>query len=122
MQISGLEDSSYVDKVDGAKAKMEASTPVTLSGEADRVYTPAKGPAHPVIVSDGGQPRFRIVRDNLDQIVVWNPWTEKVEGMSDFVPKSGYKNMVCVEAGSVKGWQKLDKGDTFEAAQTIFLS
>ncbi|KAM4058044.1 aldose 1-epimerase domain-containing protein [Hirsutella rhossiliensis] len=122
VRISGFEDSSYVDKVDGAKAKTEASAPVTFSGEADRVYTPAKGPGHPVIVSDDGQPRFRIVRDNLDQVVIWNPWADKAEGMSDFVPKSGYKNMVCVEAGSVKGWQKLDKSDTFEAAQTIFLS
>lgn len=121
MQISGLEDSPYVDKVDGAKAKTEASAPVTFSGEADRVYTPAKGPQHPVVVSDGGEPRFRIVRDNFDQVVVWNPWTDKAEGMADFVPKSGYKNMVGVEAGSVVGWQKLDKSDTFEAAQTIAL-
>lgn len=122
VQITGLEDSSYVDKVDGAKSKTEASSPVTFSGETDRVYTPAKGPGHPVVVSDSGSPRFRIVRDNLDQVVVWNPWVEKAQGMSDFTPKDGYKNMVCVEAGSVDGWQKLDKGDAFEGAQTIYLS
>jgi glucose-6-phosphate 1-epimerase len=42
--------------------------------------------------------------------------------MGDFEPKDGWKNMVCVEPGTVKGWQKLEKGDAFEAAQTIYLS
>ncbi|PNY20474.1 Glucose-6-phosphate 1-epimerase [Tolypocladium capitatum] len=122
VQVTGLEDSPYSDKADGMKAKTQASSPVTFSGETDRVYTPTKGPGHPVVISDGGKPSFRIVRDNLDQVVVWNPWTDKAEGMSDFTPKDGYKNMVCVEAGSVQGWQKLEKGDAFEGAQTIWLS
>lgn len=73
-------------------------------------------------ISESGTQRFRIVRDNLDQVVVWNPWIEKSESMKDFSPKDGYKNMVCVEPGSVKGWQKLEAGDAFEAAQMIYLS
>ena len=121
VQVSGLEESPYVDKVDGAKAKTESSGPVTFSGETDRVYTPAKGPKNPIVIADSGKLRFRIIRDNLDQAVVWNPWVDKAQGMSDFTPKDGWKKMVCVEAGSVKGWQKLDKGDTFEGAQTIYL-
>jgi glucose-6-phosphate 1-epimerase len=95
---------------------------VSITGETDRVYTPAKGPAHPIVVSDSGKARFRIVRDNLDDVVVWNPWADKAASMADFAPDAGYKNMVCVEAGSVKGWQKLDKGDAFEGAQTITLA
>jgi glucose-6-phosphate 1-epimerase len=78
-------------------------------------------PRHPVDVVDAGKVIFRVIRENLNQVVVWNPWTDKTQGMSDFTPKDGYKNMVCVEAGSVGGWQKLDKGDTFEGAQTIYL-
>ncbi|RCI11979.1 hypothetical protein L249_4586 [Ophiocordyceps polyrhachis-furcata BCC 54312] len=122
VHVTGLEDSFYLDKTDGGKEKKHASDPVTFSAEIDGVFTPAKGPNHPVVISEAGKQRFRIVRDNLEQIVVWNPWTEKAEGMTDFMPKSGYKNMVCVEAGSVRGWQKLDKGDAFEGAQTIWLS
>lgn len=121
VEITGLESSSYIDKVDAKKEKTEPAT-VSITGETDRVYTPAKGPAHPIVVSDGGKARFRIVRDNLDDVVVWNPWADKAASMADFAPDDGYKNMVCVEAGSVKGWQKLDKGDAFEGAQTITLS
>lgn len=121
MEVTGLEDSSYVDKVDAKKQKTETSS-VAITAETDRVYTPSKGPAHPVVVSEGGATRFRLVRDNLDDVVVWNPWTDKAASIADFAPKDGWKNMICVEAGSVSGWQRLDKGDAFEGAQTIWLS
>lgn len=112
----------YDDKVDGVQAKKQSTNPITFSGETDRVYTTTKGSKGPITISDSGRQRFRLVRDNLDQVVVWNPWTEKSQGMADFTPKDGWKNMVCVEAGSVVGWQKLDKGDAFEGAQTIYLT
>ena len=86
------------------------------------MYTPTKGPEHPLIVSEGGKQRFRIVRDNLENAVVFNPWADKAQKTADFAPKDGWKNMVCVEPGTVGGWQKLEKGDAFEGAQTIYLS
>ena len=120
MQVSGLENSPYVDKLDALKTKDQAGA-VTFTGETDRVYTPAKGPSHPIVISDGGKPRFRIVRDNLDDAVVFNPWIDKANSLGDFMPKDWWKKMVCVEPGSVSGWQTLEKGDAFEAAQTIYL-
>lgn len=39
--------------------------------------------------------------------------------MGDFEPKDGFKEMLCVEAGQVSGWQKLDAGETFEGSQFI---
>ncbi|KAI5458089.1 galactose mutarotase-like domain-containing protein [Mariannaea sp. PMI_226] len=120
VSVSGLENSEYIDKLDNL-ATVTQSGDLTFSGETDRVYTPVNGPTHPVIVSDGGKQVFKVVRDNLDQVVAWNPWVDKSAGMKDFSPKDGWKNMVCIEPGSVKGWQKLDVGDAFEAAQTIWL-
>ena len=116
--VEGLDASEYVDKVDAAKTKTQSST-VTITGETDRVYTPAKGPGEPVKVVEGGKPAFSVVRDGLTDLVVWNPWVEKAQGISDFEPKDGYKNMVCVEAGSVREWQTLEPGDAFEGGQTI---
>ncbi|KAF4953852.1 hypothetical protein FGADI_5644 [Fusarium gaditjirri] len=118
-EVAGLEDSVYFSKVSSSEATQSGT--ITFSAETDSVYTPAKGPSHPVVISESGTPRFRIVRDNLDQVVVWNPWVDKSAGIKDFTPKDGWKNMLCVEPGSVKGWQKLEKGDAFEAAQTITL-
>ncbi len=39
--------------------------------------------------------------------------------MGDFEPKDGFKQMICVEAGQVEGWQRLEAGETFEGSQTI---
>ncbi|KAI0457420.1 galactose mutarotase-like domain-containing protein [Xylaria acuta] len=118
VEVTGLEDSEYIDKVDGAKAKSQSGA-ITITGETDRVYTPAKGPSLPVVVTEGGSAAFSVVRDNLRDVVVWNPWTEKAAGMGDFEPKDGFKNMICVEAGSVRSWTALEPGDAFEGAQTI---
>jgi glucose-6-phosphate 1-epimerase len=98
--------------------KTQTST-VTITGETDRVYTPAKGPSEPVCVIESGKTTFSVVRDNLADVVVWNPWVDKAAGMADFGPKDGWKNMLCIEAGAVKGWQTLEPGDALEGAQTI---
>jgi glucose-6-phosphate 1-epimerase len=39
--------------------------------------------------------------------------------MADFGPDEAYKNMICVEAGSVSGWQTLEAGEAWEGAQSI---
>lgn len=105
--------------MDGAKTKQEGSVPLTIASETDRVYTPADGSSSAITVCIENEDVFTIVRENLDDVVVWNPWTEKAAGMADFEPKEGFLNMLCVEAGSVRGWQKLEEGDTFEGAQII---
>lgn len=119
VSVTGLEEAEYVDKVDGATTKKQDGS-VSIASETDRIYTPVKGHSEPVVVNEGGEKVFSVVRDNLDDVVVWNPWIEKAAGMGDFEPKDGWKNMLCIEAGAVKGWQKLEPGDQFEGAQTIF--
>jgi len=54
----------------------------------------------------------------MNEVVVWNPWTD-ASSMADFAPADGYKQMICVEAGAVKGWQKLEAGETWEGGQII---
>ncbi|KAK4184046.1 galactose mutarotase-like domain-containing protein [Podospora australis] len=118
VKITGLDGASYTDKVDGASTKSQSGD-VTITGETDRVYTPKGGPSDPVSVVESGKTPYTVTRDNLSNVVVWNPWTEKAEGMADFAPKDGYKNMLCIEPGAVGAWQTLEAGDAFEGAQTI---
>jgi glucose-6-phosphate 1-epimerase len=75
----------------------------------------------PIIVVEGAEPVLALSRDNLEDVVVWNPWDQKAAGMGDFEPKSGWRNMVCVEAGSVRAWQRLEAGDSWTGSQTISL-
>ncbi|KAK3329362.1 galactose mutarotase-like domain-containing protein [Apodospora peruviana] len=122
VEIKGLSSATYIDKVNGSSSQQTQSSALTISGETDRVYTPATPPTDPVSVVEGGKTTFTVVRDNLSDVVVWNPWTEKANGLADFAPKEGYKNMLCIEPGSVVGWQTLEPGEAFEGAQTITIS
>lgn len=124
VSISGLSGASYTDKTTSPiSTSTQSSSVLTISGETDRVYTPAgDSPASvPIVVSSNDKPKFTVLRDNLSNVVVWNPWIEKAQGMADFEPKDGYKNMLCVEPGAVGTWQVLEPGDAFEGAQTIVL-
>ncbi|ORY04125.1 galactose mutarotase-like domain-containing protein [Clohesyomyces aquaticus] len=117
VSITGLLGVEYVDKVLNASTHKQSDAAVTITGEVDRVYSSI--PQDTTSVLEDGKPRFDVVRDNLSDTVVWNPWTEKAKAMGDFSPDTGFKEMVCVEVGSVNGWQKLDKGEVFEGGQTI---
>ena len=66
-----------------------------------------------------GKPALDVIRDNLNDLVIWNPWREGAQAIGDFSPKEGYKNMLCVEAGAVDGWITLEGNDGFEAGQTF---
>lgn len=89
---------------------------ITFDKETDRVYTKA---GKPITILEKDKPRFEVKRDALGDVVIWNPWEEKVKGMADFAPADGYKSMVCVEAGSVGQWLTLEGGDTWEGGQRI---
>ncbi|KAF2749779.1 galactose mutarotase-like protein [Sporormia fimetaria CBS 119925] len=117
VSIKGLMGVEYVDKVLNASTHNQSDMDLKITGEVDRVY---KGiPQDTTTVVEDEKPRFDVVRDNLQDTVVWNPWTEKAAAMGDFAPKEGFKQMVCVEVGTVNGWQKLEKGEVFEGGQTI---
>lgn len=115
--ITGLLGVSYTDKVLNASTHTQAEANLTIAGETDRVYSAIPQSTTSVLVD--GKPRYDVVRDNLPDTVVWNPWKEKAAAMSDFGPDDGYKTMVCVEAGAVKQWTTLEGGETWEAGQTI---
>ncbi|MCJ1471766.1 hypothetical protein MMC13_000406 [Lambiella insularis] len=116
VSITGLEELQYVDRVSGEKQATAQQTSITFRKETDRVYTKAE---KPITVLENDKPRFKVKRDALSDVVVWNPWEEKAKGMADFAPADGYKSMVCVEAGSVGQWMTLEGGDTWEGGQRI---
>src|SRR5690625_1259695 len=59
VEVSGLEDSPFVDKMDGASTKTQ-SGPITFTAETDRVYTPTGPPSTPITVQQGGSQRFKV--------------------------------------------------------------
>ncbi|CCK70513.1 glucose-6-phosphate 1-epimerase KNAG_0E02530 [Huiozyma naganishii CBS 8797] len=91
---------------------------VTFHEEFDSVYQNV-APDRVVQVVNQGKPLHTVKRVNLPDTVVWNPWVEKAAGMADFEPKTGYKQMVCIEPGHVHELVHLAPGEKWAAAQIL---
>lgn len=93
ISIHGLENTDYIDKVDGFKFKKQHG-PVQISEETDRIYMHTDTEC---IIADPGFGRnVRIRKSGSRSTVVWNPWKEKARGMSD-LGDDDYLGFVCVE-------------------------
>lgn len=101
VQVTGLENTEYVDKVDGGQRKTQAGA-VAFTGEVDRVYVDTESTC--VIEDPVLKRRIRIAKTGSRSTVVWTPWLEKAEKMGDFGPgkanQGGWREMVCVESGN----------------------
>jgi D-hexose-6-phosphate mutarotase len=96
VEIHGLEDTEYIDKVDKYTKKRQ-SGPVTIAGETDRIFLDTETEC---IIKDLKLNRnMRISKSGSKSTVVWNPWSDKSQKMGD-LPDDGYKNFVCVESAN----------------------
>lgn len=127
--VTGLVGIQVADKVSKSEYS-EKDDLVLISEEVDRVYKDVPATSIPLqIVSTSPSEQaaktastpalFSVVRQNLDDVVVWNPWTENANALSDFTPKSGFHQMLCVEAGTVGKFVDLAPGQKWEASQTL---
>lgn len=96
VSVHGLEDTEYLDKVDGGQRKLQHG-PVTIAGEVDRVYLDTR--AECVIEDAILQRKIHIHKQGSNSTVVWNPWIDKAEKMGD-LGTDGYRHMLCVESGN----------------------
>lgn len=114
VKVVGLNGLQFKDKVQSTVT--ESGNLFTISGKVDRTYIKAP---HSIILEDDKQVRFYIEKSNLEDVVVWNPWSSGSAEIADFEPKDGWKNMLCVEAGSVAAWQTVEPDSVWEGGQII---
>jgi glucose-6-phosphate 1-epimerase len=98
--VSGLEGTTYIDKTEGFKRKIQGDQPIRISRETDQVHLNTQATCF--IDDPVWNRRIIIEKRGSDSTVVWNPWIEKTKSMSDMAPDD-WKEMVCVETGNVAG-------------------
>ncbi len=98
VRVTGLESVGYIDKVDSANQKPASGTPITFSGECDRVYLDTTDTCQ-ITEGPSGNPVV-IEKQNSANTVVWNPWIDKAGRMADFGNEE-WREMVCVETANV---------------------
>ncbi len=95
--LNGLGGATYLDKVDGGVRKVQASGPMMVTGQTDRVYLTA---TDVVVIDDPGfARRITLTKSGSGATVIWNPWSEKAKAMTDF-GADAWPNMLCVEAAN----------------------
>lgn len=115
--VTNLMDSECFDQLLAADYREKAPM-LSFHEEFDRIYRNVDSHKQLQIV-DKGKVLLTLDRTNLPDAVVWNPWIKKSEGMADFQPKSGYKNMLCIEPGNVASFVKVAKGQKWLAVQKM---
>ena len=95
--VRGLENTSFIDKVDGFTRKRLGAEPLKLTGETDRVFL---GTRATCVVDDPGlRRRLSVDKTGSASTVVWNPWAAKCAEMADMGPDD-WRSMICVETAN----------------------
>jgi glucose-6-phosphate 1-epimerase len=97
VSVSGLEGTSLIDKTDGFKLKKQGSEPIRIARETDQVHLNTQAVC--TVWDPVWNRRIIIEKSGSNSTVIWNPWIEKNEGMSD-MPIDGWKQMLCVETAN----------------------
>ncbi len=91
--VRGLEGTTYIDKVDGGKQKVQSGE-MTVSAEVDRIYSGVKNDLQ---IHDAALNRvIHIHAGGSASAVVWNPWKDIAAGMADLGDED-YRHLLCVE-------------------------
>lgn len=121
ISVLGLQGCNYHDKVAKTDNVNESNERVTFAGEVDRVYYNAATRSDSVCVAKEKADTICVRRrGSFTDVVVWNPWVEKTNAMSDLYSDE-YTKMVCVELGKVANATTLQPGDVFMAGQEIYV-
>jgi len=117
VSISGLEETSYIDKADAMTRKRHGPDPLRLTGETDRVFL---GTRARCVVSDPALGRRLVVdKTGSSTTVVWNPWADRAAAIADLEPE-GWRRMVCVEtANAADDALTLAPGDRHVTSATL---
>ncbi|TFK57298.1 galactose mutarotase-like protein [Heliocybe sulcata] len=114
-----LSGGKYYDKTESteearSQPKEETRTGVDVKKFTDSVYENAPG-KYQVIWPGGG---LEIKAKNFKDVVVWNPSQEAGSKLAD-MEEGGWERFVCVEPGYVRGFARLNPGETWVGQQVL---
>ena len=95
--VHGLETCPYVDALDDWQSHRQES-PLTFVAETDRLYLQLPDTVH--IDDPGWQRRLTLSAAGSRSAVVWNPWIDKSQRLSQFADDA-WQRMLCIETARV---------------------
>ncbi|ARU48621.1 D-hexose-6-phosphate mutarotase [Sulfurospirillum diekertiae] len=102
VNVTGL-GLTYIDALLGGKPCEEVKTPLHVNRAIDRIYT---RPDAKTILQEKER-TITITHENHSDVVVWNPWLEGSEKLSD-MNENDYTKMLCIESARITKPLKCD--------------
>lgn len=94
-ELLGLEHCAYLDALDQWQKKIQHG-PLFFTAETDRVYLNTPDELH---IKSKNNNIIHLQTQGSASTVVWNPWLEKSQRMSQ-MPAEAYRNFLCVESAN----------------------
>jgi glucose-6-phosphate 1-epimerase len=95
--IEGLDQTRYIETLEDWQQRQQQGD-VTFAGETDRIYLDI--PAQLSILDPLWQRRIYLASSGSRSAVVWNPWIDKAQRLSQFADDA-WPTMLCIETANV---------------------
>ena len=110
VSIDGLSGTTYIDKVDDMKRKVQTERELKFDGRTDRPYLNTTATC--VLHDPMGGRKIIVAKSGSSSTVVWNPWKEFTAAMADMEPDA-WLHMTAIETANVgENAVTLKAGDT----------
>lgn len=114
IRLEGLNGHEYRDATDDNRIKRDTGDVVVVEDEVNRVYHDVE---RALLLRDGSR-SLGIHSEGFPDVVVWNPWEERIKQFGDLEPRA-FRHMLCVEAAAARNKVQLDAGDSWFGRQTL---
>lgn len=95
--VEGLHCCRYIETLEDWQQR-EQTGALHFNGETDRIYL--NTPEHLSILDPAWQRRIHLLSSGSQSAVVWNPWTDKAQRLSQFA-HDAWQGMLCIEHANV---------------------
>lgn len=95
--VEGLHGCRYIETLEDWQQRQQDGL-LTFSGETDRIYLDT--PAQLSILDHAWQRRIQLHSVGSNSAVLWNPWIDKAQRLSQFA-SDAWQGMLCIEHANV---------------------
>ena len=95
--VEGLHGCRYIETLEDWQQRQQDGL-LCFSGETDRIYLDT--PAQLSILDHAWQRRIQLHSSGSNSAVLWNPWTDKAQRLSQFAADA-WSGMLCIEHANV---------------------
>lgn len=97
--VEGLQGCRYIETLEDWQERQQQGD-LRVTGETDRIYLDL--PPQLSLVDSGWQRRINLQARGSASAVLWNPWIDKAQRLSQFADDA-WQRMLCIETANVLG-------------------